>query len=99
MARVWYIGDEATALAYRLAGVETRVPGAGETPAVYARAVEDGADLVLLSARNAAELGVEALDAALTSLQPLVELVPDWQGRDQPPDVARGIRLALGIEP
>ena len=99
MARVWYIGDEATSLAYRLAGVETRVPGAGETPAVYARAVEDGADLVLLSARNAAELGVEALDAALTSLQPLVELVPDWQGRDEPPDVARGIRLALGIEP
>ena len=99
MARVWYIGDEATALAYRLAGVETRVPGAGETPAVYARAVEDGADLVLLSARSAAELGTEALDAALASLQPLVELVPDWQGRDQPPDVARGIRLALGIEP
>lgn len=99
MARVWYIGDEATALAYRLAGVETRVPGAGETPAVYARAIEDGADLVLLSARSAAELGTEVLDAALTSLQPLVELVPDWQGRDQPPDVARGIRLALGIEP
>ncbi len=99
MARVWYIGDEATALAYRLAGVETRVPGAGETPAVYARAVEDGADLVLLSARSAAELGTEVLDAALASLRPLVELVPDWQGRDQPPDVARGIRLALGIEP
>lgn len=99
MARVWYIGDEATALAYRLAGVETRVPGAGETPSVYARAVEDGADLVLLSTRSAAELGTEALDAALASLQPLVELVPDWQGRDQPPDVARGIRLALGIEP
>ena len=66
---------------------------------VYARAVEDGADLVLLSARSAAELGTEALDAALASLQPLVELVPDWQGRDEPPDVARGIRLALGIEP
>ena len=99
MARVWYIGDEATALAYRLAGVETRVPGAGETPAVYARAVEGGADLVLLSTRSAAELDTEALDAARASLQPLVELVPDWQGRDEPPDVARGIRLALGIEP
>ena len=99
MARVWYIGDEATALAYRLAGVETRVPGAGETPAVYARAVEDGADLVLLASRNAAELGTEVLGAALTSLRPLVELVPDWQGRDEPAEVARGIRLALGIEP
>ena len=54
---------------------------------------------MLLSARSAAELGTEALDAALASLQPLVELVPDWQGRDEPPDVARGIRLALGIEP
>ena len=99
MASVWYIGDEATALAYRLAGVETRVPGAGETTAVYARAVEDGADLVLLASRNAAELGTEVLGAALTSLRPLVELVPDWQGRDEPAEVARGIRLALGIEP
>ena len=99
MASVWYIGDEATALAYRLAGVETRVPGAGETPAVYARAVEDGADLVLLASRNAAELGTEVLGAALTSLRPLVELVPDWQGRDEPAEVARGIRLALGTEP
>ena len=99
MARVWYIGDEATALAYRLAGVETRVPGAGETPAVYARAVEGGAGLVLMSPRNAVELGTEALESALVSLHPLVELVPDWQGRDEPPDVARGIRLALGIEP
>jgi vacuolar-type H+-ATPase subunit F/Vma7 len=99
MASVWYIGDEATALAYRLAGVETRVPGAGETPAVYARAVEDGADLVLLASRNAAELGTELLGAALTSLRPLVELVPDWQGRDEPAEVARDIRLALGIEP
>jgi vacuolar-type H+-ATPase subunit F/Vma7 len=99
VARVWYIGDEATALAYRLAGVETRVPGAGETPVVYARAIEDGADLVLLAPPNAAELGPDALAAALASLHPLVELVPDWQGRHEVPDVAHGIRLALGIEP
>ena len=99
MARVWYIGDESTALLYRLAGVETRVPGPGETPQVYARAVEDGADLVLLAPPNAAELGTDALESALESLHPLVELVPDWQGRYAVPDVARATRLALGIEP
>lgn len=99
MARVWYIGDEPTALAYRLAGVEARVPGTGETPRVYARAVEDGAELVLIAPGNAAELGPAALAAALVSLHPLVAIAGDVRGRESVPDVARDVRLALGIEP
>ena len=99
MARAWFIGDETTALAYRLAGVEARVPGAGETPGVYARAIEDGAELVLLAAPCAAELEPGVLAAALVSLRPLVAIVGDVRGRDTVPDVAREVRLALGLEP
>ncbi|MFO1408155.1 MAG: hypothetical protein U1F08_11570 [Steroidobacteraceae bacterium] len=99
MTRAWYIGDEPTALAYRLAGVEARVPGAGETPQVYARAVEDGAELVLLSPANAAELDPADLATALVSLRPLVAIVGDVRGREPVPDVAREVRLALGLEP
>lgn len=98
MASVYYIGDEATACGYRLAGAETRVPGPGETPEVFRRAVADGADLILLSAGFAGELGVEALDDALAGTQPLVAVVPDVLGRHLAPDVAREVRLALGIE-
>jgi vacuolar-type H+-ATPase subunit F/Vma7 len=98
MASVYYIGDEATACGYRLAGAETRVPGPAETAEVFRRAVADGADLILLSAAIAGELGVGALDDALAGTRPLVAIVPDVLGRHPAPDVAREVRLALGIE-
>jgi len=98
MASVYYIGDEATACGYRLAGAETRVPGPAETAEVFRRAVQAGADLILLSAEVAGELGAAALDDALAGSQPLVAVVPDVLGRHQAPDVAREVRLALGIE-
>jgi len=99
MARIWYIGDEATAAGYRLAGAERRIPAEGETAEVYRRAVADGADLILLSAKCAQELGAAELDAALVALRPLTTIVPDAFGRQAPPDVAREVRIALGIEP
>jgi vacuolar-type H+-ATPase subunit F/Vma7 len=97
MASVYYIGDEATACGYRLAGAETRVPGAGETDEVLRRAVADGAELILLSAALAGELDAGTLDDALAGMHPLVALVPDVYGRHPAPDVARQVRLALGI--
>jgi vacuolar-type H+-ATPase subunit F/Vma7 len=99
MARVWYIGDEATAAGYRLAGAETRVPTAEETPDVFRRAIADGADLVLLSAERAGDLEASELEAALAALHPLTSIVPDAYARHAPPNVEREVRLALGIEP
>ena len=89
MARVHYIGDEATAAGYRLAGADVRVPAAQELADTFRRALESDADLVLLSAQHAAALPEEELDAALLGDRPLVAIVPD---------VAREVRLALGIE-
>ncbi len=80
MARVYYIGDEATAAGYRLAG-------------------EADADLILLSAQLAGALPAEELETALLGERPLVTIVPDAHGRHAAPDVAREVRLALGIEP
>jgi vacuolar-type H+-ATPase subunit F/Vma7 len=99
MARAWYIGDEVTAAGYRLAGAETRIPAEGEAAEVYRRAVADGADLVLLSAACARQIDAAELDAALCARRPLTAIVPDAFGRNAPPDVAREVRLALGIEP
>ena len=99
MARVWYIGDEATGIGYRLAGAEVRVPAEGETTEVYRRAVADGAELILLSAERAPEMDAAELDAAVVALRPLTMIVPDAFGRRAPPDVAREVRLALGLEP
>ena len=99
MARIWYIGDAATAAGYRLAGAEVRVPTAEEVPEVFRRARESGADLILLSAQFAGELPHGQLDAAVLGERPLVAIVPDAHGRHAPPDVAREARIALGIEP
>jgi vacuolar-type H+-ATPase subunit F/Vma7 len=99
MARIWYIGDEVTAAGYRLAGAERRVPAEGETTEVFRRAVADGAELILLSADRAAEIDAAELDAALVATRPLTAIVPGALGGPAPPDVAREVRLALGIEP
>ena len=99
MARVYYIGDEATAAGYRLAGAEVRVPSANEVADVFRRARESEADLILLSAEFAEALPAEEFEAALLGNRPLVAIVADAHGRHATPDVAREVRLALGIEP
>ena len=99
MARIYYIGDEATAAGYRLAGAEVRVPSPAEAVETFHRAHEPETDLILLSAEVAAQLPGEELAAAVLGERPLVAIVPDVHGRHAPPDVARDVRLALGIEP
>jgi vacuolar-type H+-ATPase subunit F/Vma7 len=99
VTQVYYIGDEATAAGYRLAGAETRVPSVAEAPETFHRAVSDGATLILLSAEFAGTLDPEELTAALLGEQPLVAIVSDVYGRHPTPDIAREVRLALGIEP
>jgi len=99
VARTYYIGDEATAAGYRLAGAETRVPPEADAADVFRRAMEAETDLILLSAEIAAMLPRDELAAAVLGDHPLVAIVPDVYGRHPAPDVARDVRLALGIEP
>jgi vacuolar-type H+-ATPase subunit F/Vma7 len=99
VARVWYIGDEATAAGYRLAGADVRVPAMEEVPDVFRRARDAEAELILLSAALVPALPPDELESALLGEVPLVAIVPDAHGRHAPPDVAREVRLALGIEP
>jgi vacuolar-type H+-ATPase subunit F/Vma7 len=96
---VYYIGDEATAAGYRLAGAEVRVPTPENATEVFRRARDADADLILLSAEFAGVLPPAELEAAVQGERPLVAVVPDAHGRHAPPDVARDVRLALGIEP
>lgn len=99
MARIFYIGDEATAAGYRLAGADVRVPAPPEVADTFRRARDSEADLVLLSAGLADQLPPDELRAAVLGDAPLVMIVPDVHARHAAPDVAREVRLALGIEP
>lgn len=93
-----YIGDEVSAAGYRLAGVETIVPGPGEEAAASGAALER-ATLVILSAGVAARLPQAMLHAAQARVRPLVLVVPDRTGGAATPDIAQALRRQLGLEP
>jgi vacuolar-type H+-ATPase subunit F/Vma7 len=112
-ARVAFIGDEVSALGFRLAGVDAHTPGPGEGPALFAR-LRCEAALILLTQEALAWVGEGALQAALAAREgghignagavsdaracrPLVLVIPDVRGRQQPPDIGASIRRQLGM--
>jgi vacuolar-type H+-ATPase subunit F/Vma7 len=98
MARVLYLGDEATAAGFRLAGADVRVPPPEEAAELLRRAIDSDHDLVLVSAGLLPSLPAGELEAAVVGGRPLIVVVPDVHGRHAAPDVARDVRYALGIE-
>ncbi|MEO8752898.1 MAG: V-type ATP synthase subunit F [Casimicrobiaceae bacterium] len=97
MCAAIYLGDEATAAGYRLAGVQVRVPVPREASAALeeARAL---APVVFVSAAVAIHIDPAQLRAALAALEPLVLIVPDAQGEVGRPDLAARLRAQLGME-
>jgi vacuolar-type H+-ATPase subunit F/Vma7 len=98
VAQVLYIGDEVTALGFRLAGVETRAVAAGDAAAALREALAGGYECVLFAGRLAPFVPDVVLGQALAAREPLFALVPDVLGRGAPADVAHAVRDALGIE-
>jgi vacuolar-type H+-ATPase subunit F/Vma7 len=91
-----YLGDEAGAAGYRLAGVETGIPAQGEQSAALQEA-RARAPLVLVSAAVAAHIDARALREALAALAPLVVIVPDTQAEVARPDLVARLRGQLGF--
>jgi vacuolar-type H+-ATPase subunit F/Vma7 len=98
MARVVYLGDEVTAAGFRLAGLDARVPEPQEVANALRQAVDDGADCVLLSGTLAASVPPAMLEGLQEANHPLFACVPDIRGQGAPPDLARQVRNALGID-
>lgn len=98
MARVLYIGDEVTAAGMRLAGVETLVTGPGDAGDALRQALAGEDDCVLFSGRLVDFVPAALLQDALLGTEPLFAVVPDIRGAGRPPDIAREVRSALGIE-
>ncbi len=92
-----YVGDEASAAGYRLAGARVRVPAPGTEAAALAQARRE-APLVLLSAAVAVRLPEATLRAAQAAEAPLLLVVDDLIGGIAAPDLAQRIRLQLGME-
>ena len=98
MAHVVYIGGEATAAGFRLAGVDARVAAAGDAAAMLRQAFTERPDCVLLDGTLVDYVPAVELEHALLALSPLFAILPDVRGHGKPPDLARTVRNALGID-
>lgn len=92
-----FIGDEVSAVAYRLAGARTRVPQVDEVDAVLRWAYAES-DLILITAEYAQRLPPDELAQVQAGLHPLVLVVPDIRNQVPAPDLARELRSQLGVE-
>lgn len=92
-----FLGDELSAAGYRLAGVDARVPPAGNEAACFENALGE-APLVLVGSRCATAIPPASLEAALALLSPLVMVVPEWNGTQPASAPANKVRRVLGLE-
>ena len=98
MARVVYIGGEATAAGFRLAGLDVRSSDAEAAPALLRQALAEQPDCVLLDGTLLDSIPPALFESALVAETTLFAVVPDVRGQGAPPDLARYVRDALGID-
>jgi vacuolar-type H+-ATPase subunit F/Vma7 len=97
MEPIVVIGDELTCAGFRLAGVATRTPAAGEAGAVLAQALGEAKLVVLTQAlADAVERGL--LRRAPAREQPLLVAIPGIAAPDSPSDLSHRMRALLGID-
>ena len=97
MSTLCYIGDEATAVGFRLAGARVATPAPGEEgmALAFARA---NSSLIPVSASVAARISPYDTAAAELAVAPLTLIVPDLRDEGAPPDLAARLRGQLGID-
>jgi len=98
VSRALYIGDEAHAAAWRLAGIDVIIVDADtDLAAVFAAACTQ-ADLLLLSAACAARVPGVQLEQARRALAPLLLLLPAADALPGESELALRVRGQLGME-
>jgi vacuolar-type H+-ATPase subunit F/Vma7 len=95
-ARCAFIGDEVSAVGFRLAGVAVHSPDPAQAPGLFER-LRGEAALVLVTQEALAWVGEGAVRAAIRAGRPLVLVIPDVRGRHKPPDIGEAIRRQLGM--
>ena len=91
-----FIGDRLSAAGFRLGGTLARVPEPGTEQAAFSQALEE-TDLVLVTAEVASRLPEPLLSKALSDTSPLVLVIPDVRGLQEPPDISINLRRQLGM--
>jgi vacuolar-type H+-ATPase subunit F/Vma7 len=98
MKPIVFLGDEASAAGFRLAGIATCIVVAGREEEAFQRARGDAA-VLLVDARCAARLPPAVLSAAQAAVQPLLLVLPASPEDVPPGDPAAHVRRLLGLAP
>jgi vacuolar-type H+-ATPase subunit F/Vma7 len=96
MALCAFVGDELSALGFRLGGAECHSPAPAETPALF-RELRERVQLILLTAEASEALPPELLRRTQAAERPLVLVIPDVRRRALPADRAELVRRQLGM--
>lgn len=96
MALCAFLGDELSALGFRLGGVECHNPTPGEAPALF-RSLRERVQLILLTAEAARSLPPDLLRRTQTAERPLVLVISDVRRRVLPLDQVETVRRQLGM--
>jgi vacuolar-type H+-ATPase subunit F/Vma7 len=96
MAICHFIGDEITALGFRLAGASIQTPALAEVASVL-RELRGRPGLLVLTADCAAAVPAAQLQAAMIAAEPLLVLIPSAAGGMPAPDLAAAVRQQLGM--
>jgi vacuolar-type H+-ATPase subunit F/Vma7 len=96
MAFCAFLGEELSALGFRLAGVECFSPAPAEAPGLL-RGLLQRFELILISAELAACLPPGELARVQAAGRPLVLAIADVRRLREPPDRAALVRRQLGM--
>jgi vacuolar-type H+-ATPase subunit F/Vma7 len=97
MRDVVFIGDDITALGFRLAGIETHSPEPDALGAVVAD-FRGAAQLLMMTPDAFAALPPRLAQELADSEMPLLAIIPDARGNIPIPDTEQDVKRALGIE-
>lgn len=91
-----FVGDELTALGFRLGGIECHSPSPEETPSLF-RDLQGRVELILLTAQAAEALPADLLRKTQAAGLPLVLVIADVRRCLAPPDPGELVRRQLGM--
>ncbi|MBF0294604.1 MAG: Vacuolar H+transporting two-sector ATPase F subunit [Magnetococcales bacterium] len=92
-----FIGDEASATGWRLAGARVVTPTPGEEATTVLAYLSGGTELLLLSTSCARRLPQTLLERVLVSLRPLTLVVPEVTDPAPAFDLMHRVRARMGI--
>ena len=97
MTKAIFIGDEVTASAYRLVGLDTRIPEGSDVRRMFEAAMAES-ELLVITSRAAMQLPADRLRVAIRRAEPLILVVPDAAGSSPLEELDRRVDRVLGIE-